>query len=68
MKAAKHGFQGSIKDLETLIMHNRRKYTVEKPNTLRTALRQGKVPNKFEEQSLVLKVAPVKVHYNHAQI
>lgn len=67
MKAAKHGFQGTIKDLEELVMHNRRKYTTERPNTLRTALRQGKTPNKFEAHELVLKVAPIKVHYDHAQ-
>lgn len=66
MKAAKHGFQGTIKDLEELVMHNRRKYATERPNTLRTALRQGKVPNKFERHELVLKVAPMKVHYDHA--
>lgn len=67
VKAAKHGFQGTIKDLEELVMHNKRKYTTERPNTLRTALRQGKIPNKFEQHELVLKVAPIKVHYNHAE-
>lgn len=65
-KAAKHGFQGTIKDLEELVMNNRRKYSVERPNTLRNAIRQGRVPNKFEQHELVLKVAPIKVHYNHA--
>lgn len=68
MKAAKHGFQGTIKDLEELVMHNRRKYKTERPNTLRTALRQGKTPNKFEAHELVLKVAPMKVHFDHAQL
>jgi len=51
-----------------LVMHNRRKYKTERPNTLRTALRQGKTPNKFEAHELVLKVAPMKVHFDHAQL
>lgn len=66
-KAAKHGFQGTVKDLEELVMHNRRKYVVETPNTLRIALRDGRTPNKFERREMVLKVAPLKVHFNHAQ-
>ena len=65
-KYAKHGFQGSPKQLEELIMHNRRKYTVQRPNTLRNAIRQGRVPNKFEDYDLVLKVAPLKVHFDHS--
>ncbi len=64
-KFAKHGFQGSVDQLEHLVMNNRRKYSTERPNTLRNALRQGKVPNKFENYDLVLKVAPIKAHYNH---
>lgn len=64
-KYAKHGFQGSPKQLEELIMHNRRKYSVQRPNTLRQAIRQGKVPNKFESYDLVLKVPPLKVAYHH---
>lgn len=65
-KYAKHGFQGSPKQLEECIMQGTRKYKVERPNTLRTSIRQGKVPNKFEPYDLVLKVAPIKVHYDHA--
>ena len=64
-KYAAHGFQGGPKVLEELVMHNRRKYTVNKPNTLRISVRQGRVPNKFEKREMVLKVAPIKVHFNH---
>lgn len=64
-KYATHGFQGGPKVLEELVMHNKRKYTVEKPNTLRISVRQGRVPNKFEKRDMVLKVAPLKVHFNH---
>ena len=64
-KYATHGMQGGPKILEELVMHNRRKYTVEKPNTLRISIRQGRVPNKFEKRTLFLKVPPIKGHYNH---
>jgi hypothetical protein len=64
-KYAKHGFQGSPAELERLVAENKRKYEVERPNTLRNSLRQGKVPNKFEKYNLVLRVPPVIRHYNH---
>jgi hypothetical protein len=64
-KYATHGFQGGPKVLEELVMHNKRKYSVEKPNTLRISVRQNRVPNKFEKRDLVLRVAPIKVHFNH---
>jgi len=67
VKYATHGFQGGPKVLEELVMHNRRKYSVEKPNTLRMSIRQGRVPNKFEKRDLVLRVAPIKVHFNHSK-
>ena len=65
VKYATHGFQGGPKILEELIMHNKRKYSVEKPNTLRISVRQGRVPNKFEKRDLVLRAAPIKAHFNH---
>lgn len=64
-KYATHGFQGGPKVLEELVLKNRRKYTVEKPNTLRQSVKLGRVPNKFEKRDMVLKVAPVKAYYNH---
>jgi hypothetical protein len=67
VKYASHGFQGGPKILEELIMHNKRKYEVEKPNTLRISIREGRVPNKFEKRTMFLKVAPLKVHFNHKQ-
>ncbi len=66
-KYATHGFQGGPKVLEELVMHNRRKYSVEKPNTLRMSIRQDKTPNKFERRDLVLRVAPIKVHFDHSK-
>lgn len=66
-KYASHGFQGSPAQLENLVMHNKRKYSVEKPNTLRVSVRHGRTPNKFERRDLVLRVAPIKVHFNHKE-
>lgn len=65
VKYATHGFQGGPKVLEELVATNRRKYQVEKPNTLRISVRQDRVPNKFETRDMVLRVAPIKVHFNH---
>ena len=64
MKYAKHGFQGGPKDLEEACVIGTRTYTVEKPNTLKTALKQGKVPNKFERKEITLNVDPITVHYD----
>lgn len=66
-KSATHGFQGTTRQLEYLIYNSRRKYSVEKPNTLRMAVRQNRVPNKFEKRDLVLKVAPLKCQFDHSQ-
>jgi hypothetical protein len=62
LKYAKHGFQGSVTDLERLIATNTRKYTVNKPNTLRDALKRGLTPNEFRERPYTLKVGPLQVH------
>lgn len=64
-KYATHGFQGSPKQIEELIMHNRRKYEVEKPNTLRDSIKRDLVPNKFERRSRVLKVPPLKRAFHY---
>lgn len=66
VKYAAHGFQGGPKALEELAMTGDRTYQVNKPNTLKTAVKQGKTPNKFEVQSRALKIAPITVHYDHS--
>lgn len=63
-KYAKHGFQGSPKQLEEACVKHDRTYTVDKPNTLKTALNRGLIPNKFERRELTLNVAPITVHYD----
>lgn len=64
-KYAKHGFQGSPQQLEELAASGSRVYSVERPNTLRSALRSGAIPNKFDRRDMTLKVAPITEHYNH---
>jgi hypothetical protein len=67
-KYAKHGFQGSPKQLEDAAINNVREYTVEKPNTLRSALKQNLIPNKFEPRALVLNLPPMQAHFDHSTI
>lgn len=64
-KYAAHGFQGGPKNLENLAMTNDRTYEINTPNTLKMALKQNKVPNKFELRQRNLNLGPISVHYNH---
>lgn len=65
VKYAAHGFQGGPKNLELLAMTNKRSYEVNKPNTLKMALKQGKVPNRFEAKIIALNVAPISAYFDH---
>lgn len=47
LKCARHGFQGRVIDLESMIISNNRTYKINKPIKLKTALKSGEVPNKF---------------------
>lgn len=47
LKCARHGFQGTVGALEQMIVSGDRKYKVNKPIKLKTAIRGGEVPNKF---------------------
>lgn len=58
-KEARHGFQGSVFDLERLIATGKRAYTINKPWRLREALKRGKTPNEFTERTYTLKVGPI---------
>lgn len=61
IKYALHGFQGSVTDMEQLISSGRRKYSTNKPNTLKTALKRGLTPNKFERKPFTLRVPHIEV-------
>ncbi len=64
-KMAKHGFQGSVGDLERCAQSGNRQYTRHGPNTLKMALKQQRVPNKFEDRTMSLNVDPIRDHFNH---
>lgn len=66
-KYAKHGFQGSPKQLEECAMTNERSFTVEKPNTLKTSIKRGLVPNKFDVNNITLNIAPISEHFDWQQ-
>lgn len=60
-KFAKHGFQGSVYDMEKLIASNTRKYKASRPNRLRESLKRGLVVNDFVEREYILKVGQILV-------
>jgi len=64
-KYAKHGFQGGVPVFEECAISNLRNYEVTKPNTLKTALKQGTVPNKFDSKKMTLNVDTIERHYDH---
>lgn len=47
LKCARHGFQGTIGDLERMLISGDRSYRKNKPIKLKTALKTGVDPNKF---------------------
>jgi hypothetical protein len=47
LKVARHGFQGTVGNLEAMLVSGERKYKTNKPLKLKTALRKGEVPNQF---------------------
>ncbi len=61
VKAAKHGFQGSITQLEQLVATGRRKYVVNTPNTLKRSVKEGLQVNLFVKRPMTLRVGPIKV-------
>ena len=65
-KFAKHGFQGTLQQLEECAAYDTRNYTVHKPNTLKTSVNRGLVPNKFEDRALSLNLDPIRDEFNHA--
>lgn len=58
-KYAKHGFQGTVHDLERLAFTGSRKYSVTKPNQLRESLARGLAVNRFEERQKTLNIGEI---------
>jgi hypothetical protein len=62
LKFAKHGFQGSVYDLERLIATNKRKYVAKHVNQLRESMNRGLQVNQFIDRNFNLKVRPLEVN------
>ena len=60
-KYAKHGFQGTVYDLENCVANNVRRYKHSRPNKLRESLKRGLDVNDFVERDYTLKVGPIPV-------
>lgn len=61
VKYAKHGFRGSVYDLERLIATNKRKYKADHVNQLRESMNRGLQVNQFVRKDFTLKVGPLGV-------
>lgn len=61
LKYALHGFQGTVTDLERMVASGRRKYTVNRPNRLKEALKRKLTPNLFVKREYTLRVGPIAV-------
>lgn len=61
VKFAKHGFQGSVYDLERLAATNKRKYVANHVNQLRESINRGLQVNQFVKRDFTLKVGPLQV-------
>jgi hypothetical protein len=47
LKCARHGYQGTVVDLERMLVSTDRTYKVNKPNKLKSSIKQGLTPNEF---------------------
>lgn len=61
VKFAKHGFQGTVYDLERLVATNKRKYDAVHVNQLRESVNRGLQVNKFVKRPMLLKVGAFEV-------
>lgn len=61
VKYAKHGFQGSVTDLEKMAATGKRSYEVTKPYRLKEALNRGETPNDFVKQTKRLNIGSIPV-------
>ena len=59
-KYAKHGFGGSLKNLEECVAKGVREYTIYRPNKLRESIRRGLRVNDFEPRKMKLKIGEIK--------
>lgn len=60
-KEARHGFQGTVTDLERMASTGERSYVVNRPRRLREAVKSGLTPNEFIKRRMTLKVGAIEV-------
>lgn len=60
-KEARHGFQGTVQDLERMAVSGERTYVVNRPRRLREAIKAGQVPNEFFKKKMRLKIGAIGV-------
>lgn len=63
IKAALHGYAGSVADLERMVVSRKKGYTAKKANRLRASLKRGMTPNDFRVQAYSYQVGELPVHY-----
>lgn len=59
VKAALHGFQGSVSVLEKLVATGRRTYSTNRPNRLKESIKRGLQVNEFVRREHTLKIGPI---------
>jgi len=65
LKCARHGFQGTIGNLEQMLITQIRKYKVNRPLKLKSATKSGGVPNMFVRQARTLNLEGEFKIYDH---
>ena len=63
IKAALHGYAGTVADLERMVVSRQKGYTAKKANRLRASLKRGMTPNDFRVQAYSYQVGELPVHY-----
>jgi hypothetical protein len=65
LKCARHGFQGTVANLEQMLITQVRKYKVNRPLKLKSATKSGDAPNKFVTQGRTLNISGEFKIFNH---
>lgn len=65
LKCARHGFQGTVANLESMLISQVREYRVNKPVKLKSAVRTGDAPNKFVRSARRLNITGDFKIYHH---
>lgn len=61
-KYARHAFMGTLADLEAFLAFGKRKYSINKPNTLKDSINRALTPNEFVVKDYMLRAGNMKVY------